>query len=50
LVQKFGEDWIKVGEELDGMDPIKIRNRYFSRVKKNKKHLEEIIKGSGSAK
>lgn len=34
MVQKYDVDWKRISEEMDNMDPIKIRNRYYSYILK----------------
>ena len=28
-VKKFGDDWVRIGQEMGNYDPIKIRNRFY---------------------
>eukprot|EP00330_Aristerostoma_sp_ATCC50986_P006487 CAMPEP_0114577300 /NCGR_PEP_ID=MMETSP0125-20121206/1979_1 /TAXON_ID=485358 ORGANISM="Aristerostoma sp., Strain ATCC 50986" /NCGR_SAMPLE_ID=MMETSP0125 /ASSEMBLY_ACC=CAM_ASM_000245 /LENGTH=59 /DNA_ID=CAMNT_0001766511 /DNA_START=479 /DNA_END=658 /DNA_ORIENTATION=+ len=36
LKEKYGDDWVKISDEMGGMDPIKARNRYYSQKIKKK--------------
>eukprot|EP00330_Aristerostoma_sp_ATCC50986_P001923 CAMPEP_0114579592 /NCGR_PEP_ID=MMETSP0125-20121206/3928_1 /TAXON_ID=485358 ORGANISM="Aristerostoma sp., Strain ATCC 50986" /NCGR_SAMPLE_ID=MMETSP0125 /ASSEMBLY_ACC=CAM_ASM_000245 /LENGTH=111 /DNA_ID=CAMNT_0001770409 /DNA_START=459 /DNA_END=794 /DNA_ORIENTATION=+ len=34
LIGKYGEDWESISVEMGHMDPIKLRNRFFSQIKR----------------
>jgi len=33
VVEEYGEDWDIIFEKITTIDPIKLRNRYYSRIK-----------------
>mmetsp|Transcript_31262 Transcript_31262/g.28426 ORF Transcript_31262/g.28426 Transcript_31262/m.28426 type:complete len:109 (+) Transcript_31262:705-1031(+) len=34
MVNKYGLQWVKIAEKMEVDDPMKIRNRYYSHIKK----------------
>mmetsp|Transcript_27460 Transcript_27460/g.24204 ORF Transcript_27460/g.24204 Transcript_27460/m.24204 type:complete len:131 (-) Transcript_27460:180-572(-) len=44
-VKTYGDDWVRIGLEMGNYDPIKIRNRFYQKVKNsdlNIKNLKQI--------
>mmetsp|Transcript_3508 Transcript_3508/g.3059 ORF Transcript_3508/g.3059 Transcript_3508/m.3059 type:complete len:166 (-) Transcript_3508:328-825(-) len=42
MIDKYGLSWIKISEEMGMNDPMKIKNRYYSQIKK-KDMFEELL-------
>jgi len=41
-INKYGLDWIKIAEDMNFSDPIKLKNRYYLHIKKKNK-FEELL-------
>jgi len=39
-IEKYGLEWKKIYEVLPKVDPVKIRNRYYSKIKKEKGEIK----------
>mmetsp|Transcript_35429 Transcript_35429/g.31916 ORF Transcript_35429/g.31916 Transcript_35429/m.31916 type:complete len:262 (-) Transcript_35429:625-1410(-) len=42
LFDQYGDDWEQISKNLSNMDPIKIRNRFYSQILKRKNFYEEL--------
>mmetsp|Transcript_36686 Transcript_36686/g.32886 ORF Transcript_36686/g.32886 Transcript_36686/m.32886 type:complete len:102 (+) Transcript_36686:576-881(+) len=49
LYEERGDDWSSISKEMDDMDPIKIRNRYYSHIFKRQNLIKEEIQAREKA-
>jgi len=45
MVDKHGLNWLKIAQEMDMDDPMKIKNRYYSQIKKKNIYDELLEEG-----
>jgi len=50
LVDKYGLVWSKIAEEMEISDPMKIKNRYYSTIKKKDLYESLLKEGKSIAK
>ena len=50
LFEEKGEDWCAISRMMGNMDPIKLRNRYYTHVFKKKQEIVEEIEARKKAR
>mmetsp|Transcript_12417 Transcript_12417/g.10695 ORF Transcript_12417/g.10695 Transcript_12417/m.10695 type:complete len:85 (+) Transcript_12417:283-537(+) len=45
MIDQYGKNWIKISEEIKILDPIQIRNRFYSYIRKENRYNTLVNEG-----